>query len=181
MKRKNMNSFLIKLISHKIKVWRQIFMVKVEETQTIKPIGQNYEPQVYFIEKLECLLDTLKHQSRDRHWFMRPSEWSIAAFTTEFYLYHPKRRKRSWLAAVVCYLGPVCGCCWKQHLARGSLWDWSCQRALCVCLCVCLWNSCSAPFLVGPADGKAAALPGRGPRSLGSWAGLQHPDRRSLG
>lgn len=51
---------------------------------------------------------------------------------------------------------------------------------MCVCmLCVhpnsdiCLWTLCSAPVLVGPAEGKAAALPGGGPRSLGNWAGLQ--------
>lgn len=51
MKKKNMGSFLIKMLNQGVKVYWQIFLEKAEVTQIIKLIRQNYEPQDYFIEK----------------------------------------------------------------------------------------------------------------------------------
>lgn len=77
------------------------------------------------------------------------------------------------VCVVTFYVNPVRGCCWPQHVDRGSLCDWLCHCPVYV-LCVCLWDMCSASLLGEPAPRKgAAAAPslGRHPGSLGTGMG----------
>ena len=80
-----------------------------------------------------------------------------------------QEEKRMWLSVPVSAVSPECGCCWEQCLVCGCLCDQPCPCPLCVPLCVCLWDMCSASLLVEPTNGKVAAV------SFSLTSGLQAP------
>lgn len=105
---------------------------------------------------------------------MRPPEWSVASFTTEFYLYQSKRRKRTWLCGYALFgscMLKAAPCLWQPvrlAMSEGS-----------VCLfvsgpCAQLCNSWhpqkgEQQLCLGEAPGPWGAGLGSSSRAGGTW------------
>lgn len=112
-------------------------------TKLNQPVARRPVGQVWGLGIRAGVLSREKHcastemiQERACAWESR--ECSMCACASDL-LSPPVWRTGTSLSVLLFYVGPICKCCWRQHLVCGSLFELPCQCLLCMCACVCVF------------------------------------------